>query len=352
MSDEPAILRAFALQAGGCRAFGSEFSARLMEHFAEDWRAGGATRALFAAWDDADARAIMTDAAPLRLLGALHALAQSGAIGALSAAYPGAGQAGDAEAAWRAAQPALTARADYFAGYMRHEPQTNEVRRSAVLLGGFLTAARETGLPLRTFELGASAGLNQFWDRFHYDLGPGLAWGPADSPVRIPAEWRGAAPPLDTPLRVVARAGCDRAPIDIRDPDQRLRLRSYIWADQADRLARTDAAIALALEGGVALETADAPAWAARITPEAGTLTIIYHSVFWQYMPPESQAAARAAIAALGATATKEAPVAWLRMEPAPQNLADMLVQLTLWPDGEERLLGHAHPHGAWVDWV
>ena len=55
--------------------------------------------------------------------------------------------------------------------YMDHEPQTNEVRRSACLIGGFLTIARESGLPLRCFEVGASAGLNQLWDRFHYRLG-------------------------------------------------------------------------------------------------------------------------------------------------------------------------------------
>jgi hypothetical protein len=28
-----------------------------------------------------------------------------------------------------------------------------------------------------------------------------------------------------------------------------------------------------------------------------------------------------------------------------------MELQLTQWPVGEERLLAHAHPHGAWIEW-
>jgi len=78
---------------------------------------------------------------------------------------------------------------------------------------------------------------------------------------------------------------------------------------------------------------------------------VIFHSVFWQYMPPESQAAAAAAIAAHGANATADAPLAWLRLEPPPRNLSTMEILLTSWPGGAERRLGGGHPHGASVDW-
>jgi len=46
--------------------------------------------------------------------------------------------------------------------------QTNEVGRSAMLLPGFLTLARETRLPVEIAEIGASAGLNLYFDRCHY----------------------------------------------------------------------------------------------------------------------------------------------------------------------------------------
>ena len=45
------------------------------------------------------------------------------------------------------------------------------------IVGGFLAVAAHTGLPLRTFEVGASAGLNLRWDRFFYEA-RGATWGP------------------------------------------------------------------------------------------------------------------------------------------------------------------------------
>lgn len=240
---------------------------------------------------------------------------------------------------------------DRLAAFMDHEPQTNEVRRSAALLGGFLTVARETGLPLRCFEIAASAGLNLSWDRYRYDLS-GSAWGP-DSPVLLPSDWSGALPPLDAQVRVVHRQACDRRPVDLKAPVQRRRLQAYVWPDQFDRLERIRAAIDVALANDVNVEAADAVDWTARSArPSPGAATVIYHSVFWQYMPAASQAALRQAIEYLGASATNDAPLAWLRMEPPPENTAIMEVRLTIWPGGEERILAVVHAHGASARWT
>jgi hypothetical protein len=227
------------------------------------------------------------------------------------------------------------------------------VRRSACLLPGFLTVAAATGLPLRLFEIGASAGLNQLWDRYHYDLGEVGAWGDAASPVRLDTAWTGGPPPREATVAIVSRAACDRKPVDIRDPGARRRLRAYMWADQFERLARLDAAIELALTAGTRVEAEDAVSWTARrALPDVGAATVLFHSIFWQYMPAESQAALSAVVGALGARAAPTAPFAWLRMEPAPANPADIELRLTLWPGGEDRLLAHVHPHGATVDWI
>ena len=69
-------------------------------------------------------------------------------------------------------------------------------------------------------------------------------------------------------------------------------------------------------------------------------------------MPSESQTALAAVLEAHGKSATAGAPFAWLRMEPAPENMARMELRLTLWPGGEERVLAEVHPHGAWVKWA
>ena len=352
MTETTPLARAFELQSGACAAFGSPFSAALLQRAAADIAAGGPIVPLLAPWADADTRAVIADATSLRWLGAVHDLALSGEAPAISAAWPAPGAPGDADAAWTAASRAMEDQAGHFIEVLSHEPQTNEVRRSACLLPGFLTIARATGLPLRIFEVGASAGLNQLWDRYGYDYGPAGSWGPDGSGVRLDAAWRGGRAPLDSAVAVASRAACDRKPVDIRDPAARRRLKAFVWADQFDRLARIDAALTMALAADVAVERADAVTWtAARAIPAKGAATVLVHSVFWQYMPADSQAAMTAVVSDLGAKATPAAPFAWLRMEPPPGEPAQMELRLTLWPGGEDRRLALVHPHGAWVEW-
>jgi hypothetical protein len=352
MSDNDALAESLRAQARICAAMGSPFSAGLLEHAAEDAAGEGPVSQILSPWVGAPLVALFKDAVALRWLGATHDLALSGEDPAVRAAWPVPGEAVAAEAAWSAVAAAMSARPERFVAFVAHEPQTNETRRSACLLGGFLEAARWAGLPLRTWELGASAGLNQLWDRYRYELGPGGVWGDPGARVRIDTEWRGPPAPLHGSAQVVGRAACDRAPIDVGDALAVRRLRAYVWADQFDRLARLDASVALAREAGVRVEAADALAFVQnRVALEGGRLTVIYHSIFWQYLPAQTQQGLEQAIADLGARATAQAPLAWLRMEPRPDNLAEIEVRLTLWPNGADRRLARCDPHGRWVEW-
>jgi hypothetical protein len=347
-----ALTQAFRIQGHACRGLGSPFYADLCEAIAGSVEGGDELEGVLAPWAGADVRALFGDAVVLRLLGALHDRVLSGEDPALAAAYPHPGQEVEVAEAWRPGRAAIAAAPARIAAFMDHEPQTNEVRRSVCLVGGFLTVAKLTGLPIRAFELGASAGLNTSWDHFRYRLGD-ATWGDPAAKVVLDADWTGPAPPVDAEVRVAERAACDRRPVDLTDPIQRRRLLAYLWPDQFERAVRIRAAIDLALELGVKVETADAPTWAAqRAAPKAGAATVLYHSVFWQYMPAESQAALTATIEGFGAQATAEAPFAWLRMEPPPENMAGMEVRLTLWPGGQERVLAQVHPHGATVKWL
>ncbi|HET6971505.1 MAG TPA: DUF2332 family protein [Phenylobacterium sp.] len=350
MSDDP-IPGALRLQGGICTNFGSPFNGGLLEHLAQDYEACGPVRALLQPWAGARGRQLFDEAVPIRLVNAFNHLALSGEAPELAAAYPQPGRSADPGAAWAVAREEIERRLDHLARFMGHEPQTNEVRRSACLLGGFLTVAAETGLPLRIFEIGASAGLNSYWDRFHYRLGE-AAWGDPASPVEIPVDWTGPPPPLDAPVEVIERHACDRRPTDLSDEAERRRLIACIWPDQFDRLDRSRAAIDLALANGVQVDAADALAWTqARVAPQAGAATVLYHSIFWQYLPAETRAGLEVAIRAIGAQASEEAPFAWLRMEPPMDNLATVEVRLTLWPSGQDRRLAVVHPHGAAVAW-
>jgi hypothetical protein len=139
-----------------------------------------------------------------------------------------------------------------------------------MLLGGFLLVARAWGLPLAVLEIGASAGLNLLFDRYRYDFGD-WTWGARDARPTIAAAWAGPRPPL-ADLIVEERLGCDRAPLDLRDDEARRRVRSYVWADQKERILRLDQAIATALVEPPHIERADAAdcCRAERSAPRAG----------------------------------------------------------------------------------
>jgi hypothetical protein len=339
---------AFARQIAWCDGNGSPFTARVLEAAWADHGRGGALRELLPQWPG-DAGA---DAVPLRVAGALHALALSGREPALAALYPPQRETFDAVSGPPAIAAALARHGPHVARYLAVAPQTNEIGRSAVLLPGFALIARETQLPLATFEIGASAGLNQLWHRYGYRLGD-VSWGDPTSPVQIDAEWRGPRAALPPRIDVASHGACDVAPIDLADDDAVLRLTSYVWPEQRDRLERLRAAIALARQVGLHVDRADALPWvsAALAPTRKGQATVLYHSVMWQYMPPATRDALREVIADAGARATPDAPLAWLRFEP-PNADAHMELTLTLWPGGTPRVLAKAHPHGRWIEWL
>jgi hypothetical protein len=219
-------------------------------------------------------------------------------------------------------------------------------------LPGFLLAAAETGLPLRIREIGASAGLNLRFDRYRYALGP-HRWGDAASPVEIAAEWRGGRPPLEAPLAVASRAGCDLEPRRADDPDEARRLESYVWPDQPERLRPLRAALRLARESPLRVERASAGEWLARelAEPAEGECTVVFHSAVWIYLAAAEQERVRALVEERGARATARAPCAWLRHEDGALP-ATIELRLRLWPGGEERLLALGHPHGRRVEWL
>lgn len=326
---------------------GSPFTGRVLDLLSERLDERTAVGRKVLSWSGR----LRDDALSLRLAGGLHRLVLSGEDTRLAEVYPASGNEAGDETLWQAIDAALGAHDTQLAAFIDSPPQTNEVARSGVLLGGFLTVAAETGLPLRTLEIGASAGLNLHWDAWNYAL-DNARWGDPGGPLQLTPEWRGPPPRLQS-VRVLSRAGCDRAPFDPADPVQALRLRAYIWADQTQRLQRIDAAIAHAAASPVRVERADADAWVAarlRHLPE-GSTTVLYHSIMWQYLPDATRAAIRAAVEDAGQRASAEAPFAWLRMEPVPQGGACEL-RLALWPGGEDRRLADVDFHGRWIAWL
>ena len=206
--DRQTVLGALDKQIGWCESLGSPFTARLLAILRDDIAVGGTSAELTHAWPGDP----VADALALRLAAALHALALTGSAPALAACYP---PSAPTLAQLRAVVlSAVREHQTAIRAFLVSPPQTNEVGRSGVLVGGFLQIAKETGLPLRCLEIGASAGLNTIWDRYHYRLGA-VGWGDPQSPVSIAPSWEGTSPPVDAPLRVIERHACDIAPIDL-----------------------------------------------------------------------------------------------------------------------------------------
>ena len=338
---------AFRQQAVACTELGSPFTARLCTLTAERLLPGTPVADRVLDWPGNPSH--HADALPLRLAGALHALVLEGRDPVLARVYPP--HETDDDTLWRAVDAALAADADFILSRLEGPPQTNETMRSAALAPGLLTVAERTGLPLVTSELGASAGLNMVWDRFAYHFGAARR-GAASSGVVIAPDWRGPPPP-DIAPRVIERAGCDRAPARLESEADRLRLLSFVWADQAARMERLEAAIALTRAEGIGVDRADAADWlAGRLArPRPGAAHVVCHSIFWQYLDAARQARVRGLLDAAGARATTAAPLAWLRME-ADGEPPGAAVTLTLWPGGETRCLGRADFHGRWILWT
>jgi hypothetical protein len=333
---QQAIAAQLRWQADACRMIGSELYAALLERAAADVEQGGP------AWEilrghERDPRFSVLG---LRFLGAVNRLVLTGREPELGDAYAG----GDVPRAWERLRETLTRNANELRGSLDRPVQTNEVGRCAALLFGFLAISAETGLPLRLLEVGASAGLNLRWDRYAYTADR-FSWGPRDSPLRLQFELDGELPELPPSVEIASRRGCDAAPIDPTASEGRLSLLAFIWPDQSERIARMHAALEIAAAWEVSVDREPAAPWAQRMLaePVPGQATVIYHSIVSQYLSDEERDCLFSSIREAGARATDDAPLAWLRMEPADDRAN---LELTLWPGGEDRHLARVGYHG------
>jgi hypothetical protein len=329
-------------QARACEHLGSGLYAALLMRAAEDVEAHGPTWGVLRGHEGDPPASVPV----LRLMGAVNRLVLADREPALAQIYEGPGV--DPLAAWEEFSAVLSSNREELRELIKLPVQTNEVGRCAALLFGFLAVAGETGLPLRLLEIGASAGLNLRWDHYRYEAG-GFAWGPIESRVQVEFELDGEVPTLPPEVEIAERRGCDAAPVDPSSSAGRQTMLAYIWPDQKFRLERMRAALRLVEEVPIELDREAAAPWTKRMLaePAPGTATVLYHSIVMQYLSEEELAAFHRQIEVASERATADAPLAWLRMEPAGDH-ADL--HLTVWPGGEERHLARAGYHGTPVE--
>ena len=163
--------------------------------------------------------------------------------------------------------------------------QTNEAGRCAILLP-VLAALPQ---PLALLDVGASAGLCLYPDRYTYRYGDHQIG--AGDPV-LDCAATGIAPPAGLP-QVAWRAGLDLNPLDVSNPADFAWLDALIWPEHSHRRARLRAAAAIAAADPPLLVRGDLvddlPALAAQ-APAGATLVIFHMSVMYQVPTPRREA--------------------------------------------------------------
>jgi hypothetical protein len=146
--------------------------------------------------------------------------------------------------------------------------------------------------PLALLDVGASAGLCLYPDRYTYRYGDHQIG--AGVPV-LDCAATGMAPPAGLP-EVVWRAGLDLNPLDVTDPADVAWLDALIWPEHEHRRARLRAAVALAAAEPPLLVHGDLvddlPALAAQ-APAGATLVVFHTSVMYQVAAPRREAFAQ-----------------------------------------------------------
>jgi len=167
--------------------------------------------------------------------------------------------------------------------------QTNEAARCAVLLP---VLSRLDG-PLALIEVGASAGLCLYPDRYgyRYEVDGGsveLEPGDGSSTVTIPCRIDAASVPSRLP-DVAWRAGIDLNPIAPDDPDSRAWLRTLVWPEQEERRRRLDAALTIAAADPAHLVAGDLVASITDLVAAAppGAHVVVFHSAVLVYLDEE-----------------------------------------------------------------
>jgi hypothetical protein len=244
--------------------------------------------------------------------------------------------------------------------------QTNEAGRAAQLRPAFARAARLLGKrPVGLVELGTSAGLLLIPERYGYRYG-GMRYGRPDAPdaLVMDCEIRGEMPPdLDREPVVVDRVGLDLSPIDAGDPGSVDWLRSCIWPEHTDRLARLDAALAEVSKVAPRMVAGDMVANLPAVLSTVDAVPLVFSSFATNYLPGAAQSELAAALAAVGqrrdlVAVFNEAPRSGLGLfsagavEPGPGHAVATLTMVT-WLDDRPTVtaLAETGPHGQWLRW-
>lgn len=233
---------------------------------------------------------------------------------------------------------------DLVAEASRRSLQTNEPLRCALLL----PALAGIDAPIALIEVGASAGLCLYPDRYGYRYRGAADVALPGAPV-LEAELRGPfAPPVLRHPEIVWRAGVDLSPLDAAAPRDRAFLTGLVWPGETGRENRIRDALDVVAEesprivagdasdpGVLRALAAEAPSDAALVVTTPGVLP---------HIPREGRRALARTIAELGAVWVSIEPAGIMAEPPAPYG-PSFVLRL------DDDVLASCDPLGGWMAW-
>jgi len=238
--------------------------------------------------------------------------------------------------------------------------QTNEAARCAVVLP--LIALAGGGGPVALLEVGASAGLDLYPDRYSYRYAtPGgpVVLDPVDgeSSVVIECAVTGPAPLPPRLPEVVWRAGIDLHPLDAGSAADVAWLDALIWPEHEDRRRRLRAAAAITAAEPPRLVVGDLVERLEEVAAHAphGATLVVFHTAVLMYLAPNARAEFAARVAGLpGHWISNElhsvAPLDWTTPAEAHRGIGALPSDFELALDG--RQIAFSSPHGRDLRWL
>ena len=223
--------------------------------------------------------------------------------------------------------------------------QTNEVRRCSYLYPVFSRISHMTSKPLALIEIGTSAGLQLFVDKYSYSYGTDKIVGNLDSEVHLISEIRGNKSLLK-PLPhfdVATRIGVDLHINDVRNTEDYLWLKALIWPEHGERRELFEKAASYVSNQTLSLIEGDGVeilrSLAAEIPEEQ--VICVFHTHVANQMPVETKEKLLEQIKEIG----KRRAIFHIY-----NNIYDAKLHFDYYLEGQESLntIGETEGHGRW----
>jgi hypothetical protein len=230
--------------------------------------------------------------------------------------------------------------------------QTNEVGRLATLVPALALVPG----PVALVEVGASAGLCLYPDRYDYAWPPRGELDGSGGP-RLVARATGNLPVPARHPEVGWRGGCDLNPLDVADPDARAWLEVLVWPEQDARRERLRRALAVAAAEPPVLVPGHLLEVLPGLLAQAGRYgtPVLMHSAVVAYLDEDE----RDRFQALASALVADGACRWISNE-GPQVLPEVTRTGPAVPESsgrfvlglDGRVVARTHGHGHAIEWL